>query len=139
MGASLLALAKSIYYKLDINFLFHLIVSPYGRLFNEQALFIDLQNIFTAFAVGLSGQKLNSEYYARKFFIIAVVFWVLVLGKDTKNMAEHVIMKKIVMQCICRGQGQGQSQVFWVQRTKILYPAAYSGIYIFNVFLGFSG
>ena len=55
MGASLLALAKSIYYKLDINFLFHLIVSPYGRLFNEQALFIDLQNIFTAFAVGLSG------------------------------------------------------------------------------------
>ena len=42
-------------YKLDINFLFHLIVSPYGRLFNEQALFMDLQNIFTAFAVGLSG------------------------------------------------------------------------------------
>ena len=68
-------------YKLDINFLFHLIVSPYGRLFNEQALFIDLQNIFTAFAVGLSGEKLNSKYYARKFFIIAVVFWVLVLRK----------------------------------------------------------
>ena len=93
-------------YKLDINFLFHLIVSPYGRLFNEQALFIDLQNIFTAFAVGLSGQKLNSEYYARKFFIIAVVFWVLVLGKDTKNMAEHVIMKKILMQCM-QGLGLG--------------------------------
>ena len=55
-------------YKLDINFLFHLIVSPYGRLFNEQALFIDLQNI-TAFAVGLSGLKLNSKY------------WVLVLKK----------------------------------------------------------
>ena len=93
-------------YKLDINFLFHLIVSPYGRLFIEQALFIDLQNIFTAFAVGLSGQKLNSEYYARKFFIIAVVFWVLVLGKDTKNMAEHVIMKKILMQCM-QGLGLG--------------------------------
>ena len=27
-------------YKLDINFLFHLIVSPYGRIFNEEALFM---------------------------------------------------------------------------------------------------
>ena len=34
------------------------------------------QYIFIAFAVGLSGQKLNSKN-ARKIFIIAVDFWVL--------------------------------------------------------------
>ena len=57
-------------YKLDINFLFHLIVSPYGRLFNEQALFIDLQNIFTAFAVGLSGQKLRTRHHEKNLYAV---------------------------------------------------------------------
>ena len=53
-----------------------------------------LQNIFTAFAVGLSGQELNSKT-ARMFFIIAVDFWVLSCqDKETKNTAEHIIMKK---------------------------------------------
>ena len=54
-----------------------------------------LRNIFTTFAVGLSGQELNSKT-ARKFFIFAVDFWVLSCqDKGMKNTAEHVIMKKI--------------------------------------------
>ena len=54
-----------------------------------------MRNIFTAFAVGLSGQKLNSNN-ARKIFIIAVDFWVLsTYDKETKNTDEHIIMKKI--------------------------------------------
>ena len=52
-----------------------------------------LRNIFTAFAFGLSGQKLNSKN-ARKIFIIAVDFWVLsTYDKETKNTDEHIINK----------------------------------------------
>ena len=70
-------------------------VSLYGRLFNESFRLYYLRNIFTAFAVGLSGQKLNSKN-ARKIFIIAVDFWVLsTYDKETKNTDEHIIMKKI--------------------------------------------
>ena len=43
-----------------------------------------LRNIFTAFAVGLSGKKLHSQN-ARKFFIIAVYFLVLSTWKGYKK------------------------------------------------------
>ena len=73
---------------------FQLIVSLYGTLFNHSGSNY-LRNIFTAFAVGLTGEKLNSKN-PRKFFIIAVDFWVLsTQDEEAKNTAEHVIMEKI--------------------------------------------
>ena len=59
-------------------------VSLYGRLFNESFRLYYLRNIFTAFAVGLSGWKLKN---ARKFFLIAADFGYLVLRKrDEKHI-----------------------------------------------------
>ena len=67
-------------------------VSLYSRLFNDSGSNY-LRNIFTAFALGLSGQKLNSKN-ARKFFITAVDFWVFSTQdkSETKNTAEHDII-----------------------------------------------
>ena len=76
---------------------FQVKVSLYCRLssFNESFRLYYLRNIFTAFAAGLSGQRLNSKN-ARKIFIIAVDFRVLsTYDKETKNTDEHIIMKKI--------------------------------------------
>ena len=67
-------------------------VSLYSRLFNDSGSNY-LRNIFAAFALGLSGQKLNSKN-ARKFFITAVDFWVFSTQdkSETKNTAEHDII-----------------------------------------------
>ena len=53
-------------YKLDISFPPE--CQSLRQTFQQTGSIIDLQNMFTAFAVGLSGYKLNSKYYARKFF-----------------------------------------------------------------------
>ena len=46
------------------------------------------------FCCWLSGYKLNSKN-GRKFYIKAIDFWVLYLGKEAKNTAEYVFIKKI--------------------------------------------
>ena len=71
-----------------------------------------MRNIFTAFAVGLSGQRLNSKN-ARKIFIIAVDFWVLsTYDKETKNTDEHIMKKIFIYARAC------------VSKLKILFIAA---------------
>ena len=75
-------------YKLDLSrnrpiCVLFLIESLYGRLFDDSGSNY-LQNNFTAFAVGLSGQKLNSKK-SRKFFIIAVDFNAVLRKRDEKH------------------------------------------------------
>ena len=69
-----------------------LTVSLYGRLFNESFRLYYLRNIFTAFAVGLSGQNEAKFQKLESFLSLPSIFGYL--GKETKNTAEHVIMKK---------------------------------------------
>ena len=74
-------------YKLDIFrhrpvVFFHLNVSLYGRLFNKSFRLFYLRNIFTAFAIGLSG------YNKAKLSLPSIFGY---LGNETKNTAEHVI------------------------------------------------
>ena len=69
-----------------------LTVSLYGRLFIESFRLYYLRNIFTAFAVGLSGQ--NEAKFQKLESFLSLPSIIGYLGKETKNTAEHVIMKK---------------------------------------------